>query len=200
MHVSKSAKMWRMPDELWAFVEPLLPEHENTHLYGGDRPRKDDRDAMDAIFHILRTGAQWNSLNATGICSSSTAHRRFQEWEAAGVFEELWMSGLEAYDELKGLDWSWLSMDGAMTKAPLGGGEEPAKTLRIGPSPAPSAACSPKPTACRSDWPSPGQTSMTSSSCATPSRAFRPNDPGPVCTNRKTCVWTRGMTMRKSAS
>ena len=32
--------------------------------------------------------------------------------------------GLERYDELKGLDWSWLSMDGAMTKSPLGGGEK----------------------------------------------------------------------------
>jgi putative transposase len=28
---------------------------------------------------------------------------------------------LLAYDELEGIDWSWLSMDGAMTKAPLAG-------------------------------------------------------------------------------
>ena len=40
---------------------------------------------------------------------------------AAGVFLELWQVGLERYDELQGLDWSWLSMDGALTKAPLGG-------------------------------------------------------------------------------
>jgi hypothetical protein len=32
-----------------------------------------------------------------------------------------WKQGLLEYDRLKGLDWSWLSMDGAMTKAPLGG-------------------------------------------------------------------------------
>lgn len=132
MYMSKSAKVWRMPDEMWAFVEPLLPEHKNTHPYGGGRPRVDDRDAMDAIFHILRTGAQWNSLNATGICSSSTAHRRFQEWEATGVFEKLWMSGLEAYDELEGLDWSWVSMDGALTKAPLGGGKNRQKPYGSG--------------------------------------------------------------------
>ncbi len=31
--------------------------------------------------------------------------------------------GLEAYDEARGLDWSWLAMDGAMTRAPLGGKE-----------------------------------------------------------------------------
>ena len=62
-------------------------------------------------------------MDATGICSGSTAHLRFQEWVAAGVFRELWRVGLERYDELQGLDWSWLSMDGAMTKAPLGGGK-----------------------------------------------------------------------------
>ena len=72
---------------------------------------------------MLRTGCQWKALDATGICSGSTAHLRFQEWVAAGVFLELWWVGLERYDELKGLDWSWLSMDGAMTKSPLGGGE-----------------------------------------------------------------------------
>ena len=72
---------------------------------------------------MLRTGCQWKALDATGICSGSTAHLRFQEWVAAGVFLELWRVGLERYDELQGLDWSWLSMDGAMTKAPLGGGQ-----------------------------------------------------------------------------
>ncbi len=114
---------WRCSDEFWAFVEPLLPVHVNKDPLGRGRHRRADRDAMDAILFVARTGCQWNALNATGICSSSTAHRRFQEWTQAGVFRELWKSGLEVYDELKGLDWSWQSLDGAMTKAPLGGGK-----------------------------------------------------------------------------
>ena len=121
MHESQSAKLWRMPDRLWDRIRPFLPVHRNTHPLGGGRPRRSDRDAMDAIFHILRTGAQWNSLNATGICSSSTAHRRFQEWVRAGVFWKAWCAGLMEYDGLKGIDWSWVSGDGAMTKAPLAG-------------------------------------------------------------------------------
>jgi transposase len=80
-----------------------------------------DRQALDGIFFVLRTGCQWNALNETAICSSSTAHLRFQEWTAAGVFQRLWAMGLKDYDELQGIDWSWQSMDGAMTKAPLGG-------------------------------------------------------------------------------
>jgi transposase len=76
---------------------------------------------MNAILFVLRTGCQWNALSGTGICSSSSAHRRFMEWTAAGVFQEFWRRGLLAYDKLVGIDWSWLAMDGAMTKAPLGG-------------------------------------------------------------------------------
>ena len=64
-------------------VESLLPPRP-PHRLGGHNPRVDDRRAMDAIFFVLRTGCQWNALNATGICSSSSAHRRFQEWTAAG--------------------------------------------------------------------------------------------------------------------
>jgi len=119
--MSKRENLYRLSDELWAKIQPLLPTHVNPHRFGGGRPRADDRKCLDAIFFLARTGCQWNALNATGICPSSTAHDRFQEWEAAGVFLRFWQAGLQEYDELKGLDWSWQSMDGAMTKAPLGG-------------------------------------------------------------------------------
>ena len=104
-------------------LAPLIPQRVNTHPLGGGRPRVPDRTCANGIFYVLRTGCQWKALDATGICSGSTAHLRFQEWVAAGVFLELWQVGLERYDELQGLDWSWLSMDGALTKAPLGGGK-----------------------------------------------------------------------------
>lgn len=76
---------------------------------------------MNGILFVLRTGCQWNALNGTGIVTSSSAHRRFLEWTKAGVFEEFWKCGLLKYDSLKGIDWRWLALDGAMTKAPLGG-------------------------------------------------------------------------------
>lgn len=111
---------WRMPDEVWEKMEPLIPPGQ-PHPLGCHNPRVPDRNAMDAILFVLRTGCPWNSLSATGICSSTSSHRRFQEWRAAGVFLELWKQGLFAYDKLEGIEWDWLSMDGAMTKAPLGG-------------------------------------------------------------------------------
>ena len=111
---------WRIPDKLWKEIKPLLPKGK-PHPLGCHNPRVSDRDAMTAILFVARTGCQWNALNATKLCSSSSAHRRFQEWEKAGVFKELWRRGLLEYDNLKGIDWEWLSMDGAITKAPLGG-------------------------------------------------------------------------------
>src|SRR5215208_6168779 len=113
---------WRLPDALWAKMERLLPARPE-HPLGCHNPRVPDRAAMDAIFFVLRTGCQWNALRETTICSSSSAHRRFQEWLAAGVFAAFWREGLLAYDGLRGIDWRWLALDGGMGKAPLGGGK-----------------------------------------------------------------------------
>jgi putative transposase len=121
---------FRVSDELWAVLEPLLPKHRNTHRFGGGKPRTPDRRCADAIFYVLRTGCQWRALDATGICPHSTAHDRFQQWVKAGVFLRLWQVGVEQFAELQGLDWCWLSMDGARTKAPLGGEKNGAQSHR----------------------------------------------------------------------
>jgi transposase len=160
---------WRVPDLTWERMVALLPARP-PHPLGCHNPRVPDRDAMDAILLVLRTGMQWNALNATGICTSSSAHRRFQEWAEAGVFAEFWRQGLLAYDELHGVDWEWLSCDGAMGKAPLGGeatGPNPtdrAKKGRNDPSSATVAAS-------RSGSRSPARTSTTSSCSARLSKA-----------------------------
>jgi putative transposase len=112
---------YRIADALWAVLQPVLPVHVNHPRFGGGRPRVPDRQCAAAIFYVLRTGCQWGALDATDLCRRSTAHARFQEWGEAGVFLQLWQAGVEKFDEWKGIDWEWLSMDGAMTKAPFGG-------------------------------------------------------------------------------
>lgn len=132
---------WRLPDELWEQMAPLLPPRK-PHPLGCHNPRVPDRAAMNPIFFVLRTGCQWNALNATGVCSSTSAYRRFREWLDAGVFEEFWRLGLLAADALEEIDWAWLSLDGAMTKAPLGVGKKSDPILRIEAKAGSSAACS----------------------------------------------------------
>jgi putative transposase len=111
---------WRLPEELWAKMHPLLPPRP-PHPLGCHNPRVPDRSALEAILLVLRTGMQWHALKATSICHPSSAYRRFREWMEAGVFSEFWRQGLLAYDALAGIDWTWLALDGAMGKAPLGG-------------------------------------------------------------------------------
>src|ERR1700741_2750819 len=121
MDGSSGADRWRISDELWEELKQHIPQRPNTHRFGGGRPRKNDRVCMDAIFFVLRSGCQWKALNATKLCPGSTGHDGFQEWVQAGLLQEMWEAGLLGYDAMQGIDWSWLSMDGCMTKAPLGG-------------------------------------------------------------------------------
>lgn len=109
---------YQIPDELWEQIQPLLPPPKPKKRVG--RPRMDDRKAMTAIFYVLRTGCQWKAI-PHNLGAPSTVHDRFKQWQEAGLFKRLWQKGVAEYDDKKGLDWKWQCMDGAMSKAPLGG-------------------------------------------------------------------------------
>jgi putative transposase len=112
---------YQIPDELWERIHPLIPSpppKKNADRPG--RPRMDDRRAMNGIFYVLRTGCQWKALPRS-LGASSTVNDRFVEWRKAGLFERMWKESLAEYDERKGIEWEWQSMDTIMTKAPLGG-------------------------------------------------------------------------------
>ncbi len=188
---------WRIPDWLWERIEPLLPPRPE-HPLGCHNPRVPDRDAMNAILLVLRTGMQWNALKATGICSSSSAHRRFQEWAEAGVFEEFWRQGLLAYDAEHGIDWEWLASAGAMGKAPLGGdetGPNPTDRAKRGR----SARLSPRLAGSRSGSRRRALTKTTTSSSARRSSRSRFHAPTRR-TSRRTSASTRATTTPRSPS
>ena len=118
MDEKRIADGWRIPDELWERVEPLMPRFRRSRK--GGRPPIPSRQVFDGIFYVLRTGCQWKAVPPE-FGSGSTLHRRFQACVKRGVFRKLWQAGLMEYDELKGIQWDWQSIDGAMTKAPLAG-------------------------------------------------------------------------------
>lgn len=122
---SCASKFHQIPDALWERIEPLLP-HYNRSCKGG-RPRLNLRRVVTGILYVLRTGCQWKAM-PTEFGSGSAIHAYFQEWVKQGVFRQLWQAALSEYDGLKGIDWEWQSLDGAMNKSPLGGeknGEKP---------------------------------------------------------------------------
>ena len=108
---------WRLPDRLWAAMEPLLPAQPSRPR--GGRPPVPARRAMEAIWFVMRTGCPWRALNATTLCSSATAERRFREWKRAGVFEQLHRASLDAAHSSGAIDWAFLAVDGCHVKAPL---------------------------------------------------------------------------------
>lgn len=110
-----------LSDYVWEELKQIIPKQKDNHPLGCHRKRIDDKKVMEAILFVLMTGCQWKALDKTNLCKHSVAHKRFQEWTKAGVFEEFWRRGLLMYDEKRGIDWRWLSIDGAMTKSPLGG-------------------------------------------------------------------------------
>lgn len=101
-----NSTQYLISDALWAKIEPLLPIHKTNHPLGTHRKRIDNRDAMNGILFVLRTGCQWNSLTATGICTSSSAHRRFQEWRDAIFLSDIGKTVRFTREE----DWRSISM------------------------------------------------------------------------------------------
>ena len=110
---------WELSEAFWRRAEPPLPVRTGKKKAG--RPAKSDRQMLGALLYVLRTGLQWNALPRE-IGASSTVYDRFRWWLREGFFQRLWQAGLEEFDELVGIDWEWQSVDGAMTKAPFGGG------------------------------------------------------------------------------
>ena len=118
-----ATKSWEVSDEFWGRVSVLSPkakrdpEKSYQRRRGAGRKPMEPRKIFEAIVYVLRTGIQWKALPKE-YGSSSSIHRYFKRWEAAGFFRKLWKKGLAEYDEMEGIAWRWQSIDGAMTKAP----------------------------------------------------------------------------------
>jgi transposase len=127
-----ASKFHQIPDALWERVDLILPVYKRSRK--GGRPRLCLRKVVSGILYVLQTGCQWKAMPKQ-FGSGSAIHAYFQEWVKLGVFEELWRLALEEYDDLKGIDWKWQSMDGAMSKSPLGGEknrEKPDRSRQVG--------------------------------------------------------------------
>ena len=72
----------------WRIVEPLLPS-------GGRGPaRVDDRQVVNGIFYVLRTGSPWRDLPER-YGPYTTVYNRFNRWAKRGV----WLHVFEALAE-----------------------------------------------------------------------------------------------------
>ena len=110
----------QLQDDQWNLIAPLLPRRNQR-----GRPRVDDRGLLEGILWILRSGARWKDLPRQ-YGTSSTCHRRLQEWEVQGVWDQIWLQFLSTLDEDSKLDWSQAFLDGSFVPAQKG--ERPSRT------------------------------------------------------------------------
>jgi putative transposase len=117
---SKKAKPYRMPTKLWKLLKKQLPKEPQEK--GPGRPRVNNRNVMDGIWHVLWTGCQWKSVERDWFeVSSSVLHERFQTWQKQGIFDKLFKKMVQYYAKELRIGWKWQSIDSMMSPAPLGG-------------------------------------------------------------------------------
>lgn len=108
-------------DELWEIVEPLIPEVKRRKRYPG-RKRIDDRKVLTGILFVLQTGISWPDLpQEMGCGSGMTCWRRLEEWQEAGVWQELHEVLLAKLNKADEIDWSRAAIDSSQIRALLGG-------------------------------------------------------------------------------
>ena len=104
-----------MTDEVWERIGPLLPA---PNTFG--RPRRSDREVMEGILWVLRTGARWRDI-PRALPSATTCWRRLATWEEQGIWDELWRAFIRTLDEQQTLDWEENFIDGSFAPAKKGG-------------------------------------------------------------------------------
>jgi transposase len=106
-----------LTDGQWHRVAPHLPAHPRSRK--GGRPRADDRECLEGILWLLRTGARWQDI-PVDLPSGSTCWRRLQEWATEEVLEQVQAILIDELDELGKLDFEELLADATFIRAKKG--------------------------------------------------------------------------------
>ena len=111
-------------DESWAKIELLLPGRKG--IWGGNA--RDNRQFINAIFWILRTGAPWRDLPPSYGDWKNT-HRRFCRWRDKEVWENLLVELIDNPEfELFMIDASHIKVHPHGRRRARGGNQDMAKT------------------------------------------------------------------------
>jgi len=107
-----------LSDEQWERIAPYFPDHPPSPK--GGRPRASDRDCLEGILWLARTGARWQDI-PVDLPSGSTCWRRLVEWAGDGVLAEVHAILVEDLGDLGRLDLEELFADATFIRAKKGG-------------------------------------------------------------------------------
>src|SRR3954469_6427284 len=112
---------WRVSDELWARLEPILVDRPRRFRYPG-RSRYPARQCLEGILFVLYTDTPWLQVpyRELGLPSGETCRRRLEEWSRQGLFRQA-LAVLQQELAASGrLDWSRLIVDASLVEAKKG--------------------------------------------------------------------------------
>jgi transposase len=119
----------RVTDELWERFRAHIPTHKISRK--GGRPPRDDRNCLDGIIFVLRTGTQWQMVPSKQFgVSGSTCWRRFADWSKRHVWSAVHQDLLNELGLAGEIDLSAAVIDSASVRAVFGGAT-PDPTRRI---------------------------------------------------------------------
>jgi transposase len=114
----------RLPDEVWAAFEPVLPP---MVWCGNGRPPCTNRDCLHAVFYVGISGIGWKILPPCFPCYK-TVQGRLETWLEVDAFRQVWSACVARYDLLRGINFDQLSIDGS--RKPAKKGERPRDRTR----------------------------------------------------------------------
>jgi transposase len=106
-----------LTDEQWERIAPHLPAHPASPK--GGRPRVLDRECLEGILWLLRSGARWPDI-PVDLPSGSTCWRRLQEWAAEEVLEHIQAILVRELDTLGRVDLNELLADATFIRVKKG--------------------------------------------------------------------------------
>jgi len=123
---------WRVSDELWRRLEPLLADPPRRFRYPG-RCRWPARACLEGILFVLFTDTPWLQVpyRELGLPSGETCRRRLEEWARRGLFERalvVLQTDLAGADRL---DWSRVIVDASLVDAKKGARRSRARSMAV---------------------------------------------------------------------
>jgi len=92
-HIERRAYRSDLTDAQWEAIRPLLPK---SAWLG--RPHANEREVLNGIFYVLRTGCQWEDLPHDIQASPKTCHRRLLEYQRRRVWQKILNALLQEAD------------------------------------------------------------------------------------------------------
>ena len=84
---------------IWMRIMHALP---NINLFG--RPRRNDRDVLEEILWLLKTGARWRDMSKH-LPAPVTCRRRLRNREKEEIRDDVWRAFITTLNKNRLLDW-----------------------------------------------------------------------------------------------